>query len=111
MAMLAGVLYCLRAVYLNASVQGNWKPQWETWYYLRPIASAIAGLVGYVFLRAGVIVLEAEQAENAGNFGYLAFSFIAGYNVDRFLKKIEDLAKSSFGVENSRSYEKNENDD
>ena len=108
---LAGVLYCLRAIYVNYSANNNWEPLWEVWYYLRPIASALTGLVAYIFLKASIVVLEASQAEDAGNFGYLAFSFIGGYNVDRFLKKIEDLAKSTFGVEKSRSYERENNDD
>jgi len=107
---LAGILYCIRAVYINFSVNNNWDTQWEVWYYLRPLASAIAGLVAYIFLKASIVILEASQTEQAGNYGYLAFSFIAGYNVDRFLKKIEDLAKSTFGVEKSRSYGKDKND-
>jgi hypothetical protein len=35
-------------------------------------------------------------------FGYLAVAFIAGYNVDNFLKKIESIAKSSWGIGKSR---------
>jgi len=109
-AALAGNLYCLRAVYLNYSVKNRWSTEWEIWYYLRPITSALAGLVAFIFLKAGVVILEAAQTENAGHFGYFAFSFIAGYNVDRFLKKIEDLATSAFGVEKSRSYTKEDSD-
>jgi len=107
---LAGVLYCMRAIYLNYSVQKNWDTHWEVWYYLRPIASSITGLVAYIFLKASIIILEADQVENAGNYGYLAFAFIAGFNVDQFLKKIEGLAKSSFGVEKSRASKEGEND-
>ena len=109
-AALAGVLYCLRAVYLNYSVNKDWDTYWEVWYYLRPIASAVSGLVAYIFLKASIIILEADQAANAGHFGYLAFAFIAGLNVDNFLKKIEGLAKSSFGVETSRTSKKSDND-
>lgn len=108
---LAGVLYCLRAIYVNYSVHKNWDAYWEVWYYLRPIASSICGLIAYIFLKASIIILEADQTENAGNYGYLAFAFIAGFNVDKFLKKIEGLAKSSFGVEKSRASRQGENDD
>lgn len=107
---LAGILYCLRAIYLNCSVRKNWDNCWEVWYYIRPVTSAISGLVAYIFLKAGMIVLEAQQVENAGNYGYLAFAFIAGLNVDRFLNKIEEFAKSSFGVEKSRASRNAEND-
>lgn len=109
-ATLAGTLYCTRAIYLNFSVSDSWQQRWEVWYYLRPISSAVAGLVAFIFLKASIIILEATQTEDAGYYGYLAFSFIAGYNVDRFLKKIEDLAKSTFGVEKSRSYGNDTND-
>jgi len=102
-ATLAGVLYCIRAVYINYCVHKHWDKRWETWYYLRPLASAVTGLAAYIFLKAGVVVLEASQSGEAGLYGYMAFSFIAGYNVDRFLKKMEEVAQSKFGVRPSRS--------
>ena len=100
-ASLAGVLYCIRAVYTNYSAKNTWEKRWELWYYLRPLASAIAGLVAFIFLKAGIAVLEASQTGAGGMYGYMAFSFIAGYNVDKFLKMIEGLAKSKFGIEQS----------
>lgn len=109
-ASLAGVLYCVRAVYTNYSARNTWEKRWEVWYYLRPLASAVAGLVAFIFLKAGMAVLEASQSGVDGMYGYMAFSFIAGYNVDRFLKMIEDLAKSKFGVEQSGSYRKGDDD-
>ena len=109
-ASLAGVLYCIRAVYTNYSARNTWVKRWEVWYYLRPLASAVAGLVAFIFLKAGMAVLTAPQSGEEGMYGYMAFSFVAGYNVDRFLKMIEDLAKSKFGVEQSGSYEKDDDD-
>jgi hypothetical protein len=102
-AAVAGSLYCLRAVYLNKCVRKSWDEEWETWYYLRPLTSAISGLAAYIFLKAGLVVLEASQEADAANYGYLAFSFIAGLNVDKFVVKIEEIAKSTFGIEKSRS--------
>lgn len=110
-ASLAGVLYCIRAVYTNYSARDTWEKRWELWYYLRPLASGIAGLVAFIFLKAGIAVLEASQTGAGGMYGYMAFSFVAGYNVDRFLKKIEDLAQSKFGVEQSGAYRKDDKDD
>lgn len=109
-ATLAGILYSLRAIYVNYSACKNWDNSWEVWYYLRPITSSISGLVAYIFLKASLIILETSQVENAGNYGYLAFAFIAGLNVDKFLKKIEAQAKSSFGVETSRASRMGEDD-
>lgn len=102
-ATLAGCLYCLRAVYLNKCVRNYWDENWETWYYLRPITSAISGLASYIFLKAGLVVLEASEVDNSGNYGYLAFALIAGLNVDKFVVKIEEIAKATFGIEKSRT--------
>jgi len=107
---LAGVLYCLRAIYVNYSAHKNWDSYWELWYYLRPVTSAISGLVAYIFLKASIIILEASPSEGSVNFGYLACAFIAGYNVDNFLRKIESLAKSTFGVEKTKTAKSNEDD-
>jgi len=107
-ASLAGVLYCIRAVYTNYSARNTWDKRWEVWYYLRPLASAVAGLVAFIFLKAGIAVLDATGDGEGGMYGYLAFSFVAGYNVDRFLKKIEEQAKSKFGVEPSGAYRKDD---
>lgn len=108
-AAVAGTLYCLRAVYLNKCVRKSWDEEWEAWYYLRPLTSAISGLAAYIFLKAGLVVLEASQESDAANYGYLAFAFIAGLNVDKFVVKIEEIAKSTFGIEKSRTANDSEN--
>lgn len=106
---LGGILYCLRAVYLNRCVKSKWDENWEVWYYLRPLTSSISGLVSFLFLKAGLIALDAEQATNSGDFGYLTFAFIAGLNVDKFVSKIEEIAKSIFGIDKSRAAKESEN--
>lgn len=100
---LGGVLYCLRGVYLNRCVHNRWDAHWETWYYLRPVTSAICGVVAFMFLSAGLVVLDASQNPGSGDYGYLAFSFLAGLNVDKFVEKIEDVGKSIFGIDKSRT--------
>lgn len=100
---LGGVLYCLRAVYVNKCVRNQWDVKWEIWYYLRPLISLICGIISYVFLKAGLVLLEASQEADQGIYGYLAFSFLAGLNVDKFVKKLEDVGKAVFGIELSRS--------
>jgi hypothetical protein len=96
-------LYCLRAVYVNKCVNKNWDIEWETWYYLRPITSSVSGFSAYIFLKAGLIVLEADQAAEAGDYGFMVIAFIAGLNVDNFIRKLEDIAKATFGIDKSRS--------
>lgn len=102
-AAVGGTLYCLRAVYVNKCVNKNWDIEWETWYYLRPITSSVSGFSAYIFLKAGLIVLEADQAAEAGDYGFMVIAFIAGLNVDNFIRKLEDIAKATFGIDKSRS--------
>lgn len=100
MGAIGGILYCLRGIYLNKSVYKRWDKDWYVWYYLRPLTSLISGLVSSIFLKAGLLTLDAIEGEMS--FGYLAVAFIAGYNVDNFLKKIEDVAKTIWGIDKSR---------
>jgi len=98
-----GAVYCLRAVYLNACVRKSWDKDWHPWYFIRPFVSLMCGGVSYVFLMAGLLVLEAGQKANSSNLGFLALAFISGLNVDKFVSKIEDLAQATWGIEKSRS--------
>ena len=110
-AAVAGVIYCLRAVYVNKCVRKNWDQDWEIWYYLRPLTSSISGFVAYIFSKAGLIIFEASQQTDSGNFGFLAFAFIAGFNVDKFVQKIEEVAKAAFGIDQSRMTKKSKEQD
>lgn len=100
---LGGVLYCLRAIYLNACVRKNWDKEWHPWYYIRPLVSLITGGVSWLFLKAGLLVLDAAQATEPSNLGFLALAFVAGYNVDKFLGKIEQISEATWGITKSRS--------
>ena len=106
MGGLGGVVYCLRAVYLNRSVKNNWDRNWEVWYFIRPIVSCLVGVVAYIFLKAGLLILDAQEGDSTSPYGFLALSFIAGLNVDRFLNRIEDIAQSAWGIRPSRVSEK-----
>jgi len=98
-----GLLYLFRAVYLNYCVLKQWSEDWMLWYFVRPLTSSICGGVSYLFLRAGLLVLEAQKEPNATNLGFYALAFIAGMNVDKFVSKIEDIAQATWGIEKSRS--------
>lgn len=96
MGGVGGVIYCLRGVYLNYSVKKNWDSTWEPWYYIRPIVSLLCGVISYIFLKAGLLVLESNQNSDSSDLGFLALAFIAGLNVDNFVKKIESIAQSTW---------------
>lgn len=100
---LGGCVYCLRGVYLNAAVRNRWGKEWHVWYYLRPLVSAGCGAVSYLFLKAGLLVLEASTEAEASEVGFYALAFIAGLNVDKFISKIEDVAQAVWGIEKSRA--------
>lgn len=100
---IGGILYCLRAIYLNKSVRKSWSTEWYVWYYLRPLTSFLSGLISAVMLKAGLLLLEASSEPGSIPYGFLALAFIAGYNVDNFMKKIESLAHTAWGIEKSRA--------
>jgi uncharacterized membrane protein len=104
-ACVGGCQYCLRAIYLNKCVHKQWDPDWHAWYFIRPITSMIAGAISYLFLKAGLLVLESSSKENASEIGFFALAFIAGFNVDKFFAKIEEVAKAVWGIEKSRASE------
>lgn len=105
MGGLGGILYCLRAVYLNRCVLKKWDDNWVIWYYLRPITSCISGFVSSIFLKAGLLALNSSIQHDGIPYGYLTIAFIAGYNVDNFLKKIESVALNSWGIKKTRASE------
>lgn len=98
-----GVVYCLRGVYLNACVRKSWDDQWQPWYYIRPVVSHLCGAVSFLFLKAGLLLLEAQPKTQSTDLGFLALAFIAGLNVDKFITKIEDIAQATWGIEKSRT--------
>lgn len=100
---IGGVTYCLRGIYLNACVHDRWSEKWLPWYFIRPLVSFICGVVSCLFLKAGLIVLEAKQAGEPTQLAFYALAFIAGLNVDKFIEKIEDIALVTWGIKKSRT--------
>lgn len=98
-----GILYCLRGVYLNYSIKKSWSKEWYPWYIIRPFVSILSGGVSFLFLKAGLLVLEAQSNNNSTHLGFYALAFIAGLNVDKFISKIEDIAQATWGIEKSRT--------
>lgn len=102
-AYTGGCLYCFRAIYLNKCVKKKWDPDWHVWYFIRPVTSTIAGAVSYLFLKAGLLVLESSTNVGSSEMGFFALAFIAGFNVDKFVAKIEEVAKAVWGIDKTRS--------
>lgn len=100
---IGGCVYCLRAVYLNACVRRQWDDTWQPWYYIRPFVSLLCGGISWLFLKAGLLILEANSHADASELGFYALGFIAGLNVDKFIAKVEDVAQAAWGIEKSRA--------
>ncbi len=107
-AYIGGCLYCFRAIYLNKCIRKKWDPDWHVWYFIRPLTSTIAGAISYLFLKAGLLVLESSSNVGASEMGFFALAFIAGFNVDKFVAKIEEVAKAVWGIEKTRSSTNND---
>ena len=106
--LIGGCLYCFRAIYLNKCIRKQWDPDWHVWYFIRPLTSTIAGAISYLFLKAGLLVLESSSNVGASEMGFFALAFIAGFNVDKFVAKIEEVAKAVWGIEKTRSSTNND---
>ena len=98
-----GVIYCFRGIYTNyCGIGKEWDGTWDTWYYLRPVVSLLMGPVAYIFLNAAGKILDMEKIPGSSPYGFLVVAFIAGYNVDGFLQKVERIALSQMGVKPTR---------
>jgi hypothetical protein len=98
-----GCLYCLRAVYLNRCVRQTWSDHWAAWCLIRPVVSTCCGGVSFLFLKAGLLVLESGTKSDASEIGSYALALVAGLNVDKFVAKIEDVAQAVWGIDQSRT--------
>lgn len=98
-----GIFYCLRSVYVHWCILKDWDICWTPWYYIRPLVSSIAGGISWLFIQSGLLILNAIQKTDMGIYGFLALSFIVGYNVDRSMARLEKIAESVWGIKASRS--------
>lgn len=105
---IGGLLYAFRAIYTHRCKLDDWENRYIVWYYIRPIISMITGGVSWLLLKAGIILLNADNGQNESamvlnqiDYGYLAFALFAGYNVEHFLEKVEDIMQSVWGINKS----------
>ncbi len=98
-----GCTYCIRSLYLQYCVKQEWDNKWVVWHVVRPFVSTVCGVVSLVFVKSGLLMLEASSIETQSHYGIYALAFIAGLNVDNFIKKIESIFKVIAGIQETRA--------
>lgn len=101
--LIGGCIYCIRSLYLQYCVKKEWDNRWVIWHIIRPFVSMLCGAISLVFVKAGLLLFEASSAETQNHYGIYALAFIAGLNVDNFIKKIESIFKEIAGIQESRT--------
>ena len=65
--------------------------------------SAICGVISLLFVKSGLLLFEASLTGSQSHYGIYALAFIAGLNVDNFIKKIESIFKEFSGIQPART--------
>lgn len=99
---IGGAIYCLRAIYLQACVKKKWDENWIVWYVLRPFLSSVIGGVSYLFVKAGLMLFSSSEPSEINQLSIWALAFLSGLNVDNFMKKIESIGETVWGISPSR---------
>jgi hypothetical protein len=102
LSCLGSVIYCLRAIYLHRCIRKDWDAQMAAWYWLRPLVGLLTGAVVFILVNAGLVMLNAEIAQQGNPYGLYAIAVIAGYNIDRFWIFVENVMQKALGIEPSR---------
>ena len=102
--LLGCAVYCMRGLYLHYCVRKDWENKWIAWHLIRPFVGSICGAMSLVFVKAGLLLLAADTESTSPRFyyGVYAVAFIAGLNVDNFIRKIESVSKEVTGIEKTR---------
>ena len=103
-----GCIYCLRALYIQYCLKKEWDNKWIVWHIIRPFVSAICGVISLLFVKAGLLLFVASYVETQNHYGIYALAFIAGLNVDNFIKKIEAVFEEIAGIRQTRISKKTE---
>lgn len=98
-----GSVYCLRGLYFHYCIEKDWDNVWVVWHVIRPFVSTVCGAVSLVFVKAGLLLFGGASIEMQNHYGVYALAFIAGLNVDNFVKKIELIFKEAIGIKQTRT--------
>ena len=99
--LLGGCVYCIRGIYIQYCAKKEWDNCWILWHIVRPFISAIAGGMSLVFLKAGLLVFQTNGGNIDKVYAIYALAFIAGLNVDNFMRKIESIFNELLGIAKS----------
>lgn len=100
---IGGSVYCLRAIYLQACVKQEWNENWIVWYLIRPLLSIVVGGVSYLFIKAGLVLFNSSGQSEINQLSIWSLAFLSGLNVDNFIKKIESIGETVWGISPSRT--------
>ena len=104
---LGGVIYCIRGIYIQYCAKKEWDNRWILWHIVRPFVSLVAGGMSLVFIKAGLLIFTTTANEIDRTYTVYALAFLAGLNVDNFMRKIESVFNEILGIENSNLTKKN----
>ncbi len=94
---LGGIVYCMRGFYEH-KVEGNFDPNYLSWYLFRPFISTITGVIVY-FLFTVHLLDASTDFSNVTADGIMfscSVAFLAGFGFTQFYGKIDDLANILF---------------
>ncbi len=98
---LGGCTYCVRGIYVQYCAKKEWDNRWILWHIIRPFVSAIAGGMSLVFVKAGLLIFKTTEGDIDRPYAIYALAFVAGLNVDNFMKKIESIFNELLGITKS----------
>jgi hypothetical protein len=75
----------------------DFQERWNWWYWTKPPMGAAMGVIVYVLSQGFTDFLSGSPARNG--FGIAAVAFIAGFAVERVVRKIEETSKTLFQVD------------
>lgn len=95
---IGGIVYCSRSIYINYAVKNEWNEKFWVWYAIRPIVSLIIGAISYLFIKAGLMIFSSSEEYQLNEYSIWSLAFISGLNVDKFLKKLESVGETVWGI-------------
>ncbi len=101
-SLVGGSTYCLRGLYMQYCVKGEWDNRWILWHIIRPVVSTVCGVISLLFVKAGLLLVQASASEDQSYYGTYIIAFMAGLNVDGFMEKIESIFKELVSMKKSR---------
>lgn len=79
---------------------GQYKPNWQWWYLLRPMIGGAVALIFYVLVRGGILSLASGDVNALPNaFGMAAMAALAGMFSKQATDKLDDVFDTLFNTD------------